>query len=123
MVVSPAAPDEGREKTPNLSKQHLSSNRARLLEMMQALNFGRIEQLAVAGGEPVFHPPPKVARELKFCAENGARPELSLDDFALKAEVRELFDAITEIGDGVIERIEVRHGLPFRMIVAEPCER
>jgi len=89
--------------------------------MMQALNFGRIEQLAVAGGEPIFHPPPKVSRELKFGAENGPRPELSLDDFVLKAEVRALFDAITEIGDGVIERIEVRHGLPFRMIVAERC--
>ncbi|NLY01553.1 MAG: hypothetical protein GXY83_36140 [Rhodopirellula sp.] len=103
------------------NKSSLSPGRRRLLEMMQALNFGRIEQLAVAGGEPIFHPPPKVSRELKFGAENGPRPELSLDDFVLKAEVRALFDAITEIGDGVIERIEVRHGLPFRMIVAERC--
>ncbi len=123
MVVSAPAPDEGRQNPPVFSKQHLSSNRARLLEMMQALNFGRIEHLCIAGGEPAFHPPPKVSRELKFGGENGARPELSLGDFVLKAEVRELFDAITEIRDGVIERIEVRHGLPFRMVVAERCER
>jgi len=121
MVVSAPAPDEGRQNPPVFSKQHLSPSRARLLEMMQALNFGRIEHLCVAGGEPVFDPPPERRREVKFNAENGARPELSLEDFVLKAEVRELFDAITEIGDGIIERIEVRHGLPFRMIVAESC--
>lgn len=119
MVVSAPAPDEGRKKTRHLSKQQLSSSRTRLLEMMQALNFGRIENLSVTAGDPVFDPPPKVIRELKFGSTNGTRPELSLDDFVLKAEVRELFDAITGIGDGVIERIEVRHGLPFRMIVAE----
>ena len=101
------------------TKAALSPDRQRLLELMQAINFGRIEQLSVAAGEPAFDPPPRVIREVKFCAENGARPELSLDDFVLKAEVRELFDAITGIGDSVIERIEVRHGLPFRMIVAE----
>jgi len=103
------------------NKSSLSAGRRRLLELMQAVNFGRIEQLSVAAGEPVFDPPPRVMREVKFCAENGARPELSLDAFVLKAEVRELFDAIIGIGDGVIERIEVRHGLPFRMIVAESC--
>jgi len=103
------------------TKAALSTNRQRLLKVMQVINFGRIEHLSVAGGEPAFHPPPKVTRELKFGAENGARPELSLGDFVLKAEVRELFDAIARIGDGVIERIEVRHGLPFRMIVAECC--
>ena len=90
---------------------------------MQALNFGRIEQLPIAGGEPVLDPPPKRTREIMFCAEKSIRPESSPDDFVLKAQVRELFDAITEIGDGVIERIEVRHGLPFRMIVTERCGR
>jgi hypothetical protein len=90
---------------------------------MQALNFGTIEGLAVASGEPVLDPPPRITREVKFGAENGARPESSLGDFAIKVQVRELFDAITEIRDGVIERIEVRHGLPFRMIIAETCTR
>ncbi|MEK6676409.1 MAG: hypothetical protein AABZ47_12235 [Planctomycetota bacterium] len=89
---------------------------------MQSLNFGAIEDLEFAGGEPVLNPPPKVTREVKFGAENGIRPESSLDDFVLKAQVRELFAAIDEIGVGVIERIEVRHSLPFRMFVAAHCE-
>ena len=88
MLVSEPAPDEGRKRSPDLSKHHLSSDRARLLELMQALNFGRIEQLSVAGGEPAFDPPPKVSRELRFGAENGARPELSLDDFLLSCSTR-----------------------------------
>lgn len=104
------------------NKSSLSAGRLRLLETMQAINFGRIEQLSVAEGEPAFDPPPRVIREVKFGAENGERPEMSLDDFLLKTEVQELFEALTEIRDGVIERVEVRHGLPFRMIVAERCD-
>lgn len=103
-------------------KSALSARWKRLLEVMQVVNFGRIEQLTVAAGEPASNPPPKIIREVKFGAENGARPESSLNDFVLKVEVRELFDAISQIGDGIIERIEVRHGLPFRMIVGERHE-
>ncbi|MEK6674497.1 MAG: hypothetical protein AABZ47_02455, partial [Planctomycetota bacterium] len=81
-----------------LSKLSLSSGRQRLLGLMQSLNFGAIEDLEIAGGEPVLDPPPKVTREVKFGAENGVRPESSLEDFVLKAQVRELFAAIDEIG-------------------------
>jgi len=120
MVVSAPAPDDdGRPKPAAHSKRQLSPSRARLLEMMQALNFGRIEQLAIIAGDPAFDPPPKVTREVKFGSKNGQRPELSLHDFVLKSEVRALFDAIAEIGDGVIDVLVVKHGLPFSMQVAE----
>jgi len=56
---------------------------------------------------------------VKFCAENGPRPEAEKEDFALKAHVRELFDHMEAMGDGVIGCIEVKHGLPFRMILEE----
>jgi hypothetical protein len=100
-----------------VSKSSLLPCKRRLLEIMQTLNFGTIESLAVASGKPVLDPPPKITREVKFGAENGARPESSFEDFVLKVQVRELFDAIFEIGDGVIDRIEIRHGLPFRMML------
>ena len=91
----------------------------RLVELMQRLNFGRVEGLAVADGEPVFAPPPRVVREVKFGAENGPRPEMAKADFALKAQVRELFAQMEAMGTGVIRTIEVKHGLPFRMTVEE----
>ncbi len=90
-----------------------------LVELMQRLNFGRVEGLVVREGEPVLDPPPRIVREVKFCAENGPRPEAAKEDFALKARVRELFDHMETIGDGGIGCIEVKHGLPFRMTLEE----
>lgn len=103
----------------NKKKSTLSPPRARLVEVMQQLSFGRVEGLVVRGGEPVLDPPPRLVREVKFCAENGPRPEADKEDFALKAQVRELFAHMEAMGDGVISRIEVKHGLPFRMTFEE----
>ena len=102
-----------------VSKAALPPARGRLVEMMQGLNFGRIEGLVVKNGEPVFDPPPRLVREVKFCAENGARPESAKQDFTLKAQVLELFAQMEAMGDGVIQCLEIHRGLPFRMTVRE----
>jgi hypothetical protein len=99
------------------TKSSLSTPWIQLIEIMQQLGFGRIEQLPVRDGEPVLDPPPKVIRETKFGAVNGPRPEASLEDFALKAQVRELFDHLRSLRNATIRRLEVKHGLPFRMEV------
>ncbi len=98
----------------------LSDARRRLIRLMQSINFGTIEDLEVRGGEPMFSPPPRVVREIKFGGENGPRPETALPDFAVKSPVADLLHSLTKIGDGTIERLEVRHGVPFRMKVEEP---
>jgi hypothetical protein len=102
------------------TKATLSFARRRLLEWMQRINFGRIEELTIVGGEPTYTPPPRVVREIKFGGENGPRPELAAADFSLKAQVIELFQAFDLIRDGTIAVLELKHGLPFRMIFADP---
>ena len=102
-----------------LNKADLPPAGARLVELMQGINFGRVEGLAVRGGEPVLDPPPRVVREIKFGGDNGPRPEATKQDFALTAQVRELFAQLEAMGDAVICCIEVRHGLPFKMTVEE----
>jgi hypothetical protein len=87
---------------------------------MQQLLFGRIENLVIRRGQPVFDPPPTVIREHKFGGENGPHPKLGADDFLLKEQVVDLFRQLDTLGDGVITVLEVKHGLPFRMLVAEP---
>ena len=54
-------------------KSGLSRSRQRLVELMQEINFGRIEEIEVRDGEPVFDPFPQVIRVIKFCGENGPR--------------------------------------------------
>jgi len=119
MVISAPMSDGRRNKASDLSKQNLSACRAILLKIMQNVNFGRIERLVIRNGEPVLDPSPRILREIKFCSENGPRPELRIDDFILKAHVVELFDCFDHLLDGRIDLIEIKHGLPFRMIVED----
>ena len=90
-----------------------------MVRLMQEINFGQVRDLVVRDGEPVFDPPPRVVREVKFGSENGPRPESAKGDFALKAQVREMLAQLEALGDGVVECIEVTHGLPFKMTVEE----
>lgn len=102
------------------SKSDLSRPRRRLIELFQELNFGRVEGLVVRRGEPCFDPPPRAVREVKFAADNDPRPERAAPDFRLKAQQVELIALLDRVGDGTVEVIECRHGLPFRATVAEP---
>ncbi len=104
---------------PLTNKASLSPARRQLLELLQQINFGRLESLEVRDGQPVLSPRPLVAREHKFGGENGPRPELTSPDFALKQQVVELFEFFDEMQDGVIDVLEIKHGLPFRMVVRE----
>ena len=72
---------------PSSRKSSLSNGRARLVELMQQLCFGRIENLTVRRGEPIFDPPPKVSREVKLGSDNDPQ-ELSNDDFLLKSSLQ-----------------------------------
>ena len=103
----------------NAAKSDLTPARQELIEAMQRTNYGSIEGLPVRRGEPVMNPRPRVIREYRFARENGPRPEVAKTDFALKTEVIDLFAQLEALGDGVIIRIEIQRGLPFRMIVEE----
>ena len=108
-----------REARCNPAKSSLSPSKQQLVELMQRVNFGRIDGLVVRNGEPIFNPPPRVVREVKFGGENGPHPKTSSEDFLLKSQVRELFAQFDELGNAAIHSIEVKHGLPFRMTVEE----
>jgi hypothetical protein len=103
----------------NVAKTSLTPSQLRLLTEMQRINYGRILDLPVRRGEPVLDPPSRVMREIKFGGDNGPRPEAVKADFALKAQVRDLFACLESMGDGVISCIEIQRGLPFRMTVEE----
>ncbi|MBY0311768.1 MAG: hypothetical protein K2W85_06845 [Phycisphaerales bacterium] len=97
--------------------ESLSSSRSRLVRTCQELNFGRIVNLKVERGEPVFGSGTAVIREVKFGADNTPRREAELSNFKLRDVVRELLDHLDQIGDGVIDELVIKHGLPFSMTV------
>ncbi len=100
-------------------KNDLSPARRLLLDRMQRVNYGRILNIQVLGGEPVFTPQTRIERLVRFGGENHSRPESGLDDFELKDKVVELFDLLERMGDGLVLKLEIKGGLPFDMIVEE----
>jgi hypothetical protein len=95
----------------------LSTPRQALVRLFQSVNFGQIIGLTIRNGDPVFHPGPTILLEVKLDADEGERPEVSLADFTLNAEVRRLLAHLDLLQDGTVERIDVRSGVPRRVII------
>ena len=102
-----------------LTIQDLTPAFRRLVELMQNINFGWIERLEVRGGQPVLSPMPRIVRDRKFGSRHGPTQHASHQNFALKESVRECIDAIGTIGDGIVERLEIQNGLPFRLLAPD----
>jgi hypothetical protein len=96
-----------------ITKSLLPEPLSRLVELLQRINFGRIERLLVKSGIPVFDPPPRIIQKLKMGGDNAARPEADLQDFFLKRPTIEMLTAITDLGDGEVLSIDIKYGLPF----------
>ena len=94
----------------------LSPPRQKLVRMCQTVNYGQIQGVVVRGGDPIFEPAPVVVIDAKLYRDDEPRPELALDDFALRDEVRRLMARFDEMREGMIERIEVRAGMPRRVL-------
>ena len=102
-----------------LRKRTLLPAQVEFVELMQHLDFGIVEGLVIRDGLPVLKPRPRIVRDVKFGAGNGHRSEAGLTDFALKSNVQELMDTFAALGNGTVRRLEIKHGLPFRMQVEE----
>jgi hypothetical protein len=102
-----------------VTKGSLSSQRRHFLTVLQRINFGTIECLEIRNGEPYFTPNTRLRRQRRFPGDNGPRAEVVMADFVLKAQVVELFRTFDEIGNGIVETLEVLHGLPFKLVTVE----
>ena len=98
----------------------LSPQWQELIKRMQRLNFGYLENLRVVDGEPELHEDFKSAATYRFPGEKSLRPEFCLDDFVLQDEVNSFIETLEEMYCRRIAKIEIRHGLPFKMEVEDP---
>ncbi len=96
----------------------LDEGSQRLIAMMHRIGFGRIESLSVSDGRPVFDPPPRVIREVRLGAESASPRQVGDTDFAVKRAVVDLLAELAAVGVANVA-IEVRHGMPARLIFEE----
>ena len=100
----------------------LSGPRQALVRLFQNVNFGHVDGLEVCGGEPVFNPAPAVFVELKLDAEETPRSERDLHTFDLRSEVVRLLAELDRLGNGTVERIDIRYGIPRRVVLQARLE-
>lgn len=94
----------------------LSEPRQRLIRSCQAANFGFIQNLLIRDREPVFDPAPQVYLDIKLDAEEWSREELGSADFTVCEEAVRLFALLDRIQGGKICKLEVRAGIPRRVL-------
>ena len=96
----------------------LSPQRQALVRLCQSINYGHIQDLTVTDGEPVVHGVrPVVLVDIRLDADPCPRDELSAADFSLCAEVCRLMSLLDQVGNRGISKIEVRAGIPRRILV------
>lgn len=101
------------------TKSLLSPARRALIDLMCETYYGSIRKLMVTDGEPVLKPAPRVVRDVRL-GQRKAKPATARpEEFRLKTQVVELFEQLDALGTGVIERIDIQAGLPFRIRVAK----
>ena len=93
----------------------LSTSRQTLVRVMQALNFGELHGIRVAQGEPVLDQS-SVIIDSKLDKDEAPRPESKLTDFELTVEVLRMMSQLDEVRNGTIQRLEVRAGIPRRLV-------
>ena len=101
----------------------LPEARACLIRTLQELHYGRIEGLIVRDGQPILDPMPRIVAEHKFGGDHGLPAEVERADFALRKQVTDLCQRLDQLGDGVIEVLTVKDGLPFSMQVCTASTR
>ena len=107
---------------PVLRFSQLSPPRQALVRLFQLINHGHIEALHVVDGELSFTPTPTVLVDVKLDQDEGPRPEVHLSDFELCHEVRRLMLRIDGIKNGKVARLEVRGGVPRRVVFESTTE-
>jgi hypothetical protein len=80
------------------------------------VNFGQILDLKVGNAEPIWNPGPTVLSEVRLDIEETPRPEGGPPDFKLSSEIQRLMRQLDQLKDGRVEKIEIRAGVPRRLI-------
>jgi hypothetical protein len=112
--TSPRA-ESRRSRAPRFSD--LSPARQALVRLCQDVNYGQVLDLKVGNAEPIWNPGPTVLSEVRLDIEETPRPEGALPDFKLSSEVQRLMRQLDQLKDGRVEKIEIRAGVPRRLVL------
>lgn len=92
----------------------------RLIRTDQAVYFGSVEGVGACRGEPASAPA-GARYERKFASPDAKAPAaINQTDFQFKAAHLELIQKFAGLPDGVVVTLEIRYGLPARLVRVKP---
>lgn len=97
----------------------LSQSRERLVDKIQDIHFGAIENLIIKNGDPVFGPDTCVVRDRKFGKSDPSAAFEIRESPLEKEQFTQLFDELTNIDNGLVILLEIQNGLPFKIRTKE----
>jgi hypothetical protein len=99
-----------------MTRGALNSRQGRTLKIIEELGFGRIDGLSIRDGQPCYDRPFRIVESIKLDSEPERRADHDDADQAVKKEFERLFSQLNELRNGVVD-IDVRHGVPFRLVI------
>lgn len=102
--------------THDTCRARLSPNRRRLLELLERLRYGRIENLIVRDGEPLFDPRPRIVRRVLLGESCRSEP---MRRGTLPPKIAELFSFFDDKRHVLVRAIVVQDHLPLHLVVDE----
>lgn len=90
----------------------LSAQQLILVALMREHRFGRIENMQVRGGQPIFDEGIRLVCVKRLDGETANPPIAYPVQYELKKQVRTLFEELARLENGTVIRLEFRHGLP-----------
>jgi hypothetical protein len=99
-----------------MTKSSLNPDQRLTVEIIEVLGFGVIEHLLICRGLPCFEPEPRIVQAIKLDSEAERQPDRNCADLTLKKEFESLFEQLGRLRDAIVD-IEVRHSVPFRLVV------
>ena len=91
------------------------------IRLIQETRFGSIENFRLVDGQPVVDSNSEVRTEYRLSGVESAREVMRTQDYLTKPQVRTMLKRFEHIWDGMVECMDVRDGLPFKMIVKRPA--
>src|SRR5260370_39333230 len=87
---------------PPLRTLDLSAQQRSLLEMMREHQYGRVENMPVRAGQPIFDRNVKIVRVAHLGGESGGTKVPSTDEFELKQADCDLLDELVRVVNGKV---------------------
>lgn len=85
--------------------------------LVRETQFGSVRRFRLSDGQPVFDDGTEIGVEYKLSGLEPQREVMDDETYLKRPQVRTMFTRFRQLRNGIVECLDVRDGLPFKMVV------